>query len=182
MKKIVLFLSILMSVSAFSQIKVLKNESLLEVGKENSVTLYKKDKKYIFNYQDVNSSNLNTFRTFAFSDLNKDFDTLYKLISDGFIEMPTSEITLELPNDIVGLHFARNYGQITVQFVQYINKNKKYVGKSQFLTKKDVDKLFGKDRNNSLAARRQIVDPRETQSVQQNITPKPAAKKVVKRK
>ena len=181
MKKIVLFLSILMSVSAFSQIKVLKNESLLEVGKENSVTLYKKDKKYIFNYQDVNSSNLNTFRTFAFSDLNKDFDTLYKLISDGFIEMPTSEITLELPNDIVGLHFARNYGQITVQFVQYINKNKKYVGKSQFLTKKEVDKLFGKNRNNAIA-RRQIVDPRESQNAVQNTVPQPAAKKVVKRK
>ena len=96
--------------------------------------------------------------------------------------MPSSEITLELPNDIVGLNFARNYGQITVQFVQYINKNKKYVGKSQFLTKKEVDKLFGKDKNSSLAARTQVVDPRETQTLPQAITPQPAPKKVVKKR
>lgn len=184
MKKMIFVLGVLFSFCASSQIKILKNENLLEVGKENSVTLYKKEKRYIFNYQDVNSANLNTFRTFAFSDLNRDFETLYKLISDGFISMPAGEITLELPNDIVGLNFAKNYGQITVQFVQYINKNKKYIGKSQFLTKKQVDKLFGKDRNSSLAStQHQIIDPRERQTVPHNITPTPAPqKKVVKKR
>lgn len=162
MKKTVLLLTLFFSISAFSQIKILKNENLVEVGKDNAITLYKKNNRYTFNYQDVNTANLNTFRSFSFSDLNKDFDTLYKLISDGFIDMPSSEITLELPNDIVGLNFAKNYGQITVQFVQYINKNKKYIGKSQFLTKRQVDKIFGKDKNKSVAsAERQIIDPRE---------------------
>lgn len=146
MKKIILLVTILFSVSAFSQIKILKNDALTEVGKENSVALYKKDKKYTFNYQDVNNANLNSFRSFYFFDLNKDFDQLYKLISDGFIDMPTSEITMELPNDIIGLNYGRNYGQITVQFIHYINKNRKYVGKSQYLTKKQVDKIFGKDK------------------------------------
>ncbi|MFC3158575.1 hypothetical protein ACFOEQ_08555 [Chryseobacterium arachidis] len=53
---------------------------------------------------------------------------------------------LELPNDIIELHFEKkkNFGQPTVQFIQYINKNRKYVGKSQFLNKKQVDKIFGK--------------------------------------
>lgn len=146
MKKIILLFTILFSISAFSQIKILKNDALTEVGKENSVALYKKDKKYTFNYQDVANANLNSFRSFYFFDLNKDFDQLYKLISDGFIDMPTTEITMELPNDIIGLNYGRNYGQVTVQFVHYINKNMKTVGKSQFLTKKQVDKIFGKDK------------------------------------
>ncbi|MFC6267416.1 hypothetical protein [Frigoriflavimonas asaccharolytica] len=149
MKKLILLFTILFSVSAFSQIKILKNDALTEVGKDNSVSLYKKDKKYTFNYQDVANANLNSFRSFYFYDLNKDFDQLYKLISDGFIDMPTSEIEMELPQDIIGLNYGRNYGQITVQFVHYIGKNRKYVGKSQFLTKKQVDKIFGKDKKAS---------------------------------
>lgn len=144
MKKILLLIVLSFSFSAFSQIKVLKNENLLVVGKESSVTLYKKQNKYLFNYQDINNSNLNTFRSFYFHDINKDFDHLYKIISDGFIDVPANEITLELPSDIIGLNFKRNYGQVTVQFIQYINKNKKYVGKSQFFNKKQIDKLFGK--------------------------------------
>ena len=146
MKKIILLFTILFSISAFSQIKILKNDALTEVGKENSVALYKKDKKYTFNYQDVANANLNSFRSFYFFDLNKDFDQLYKLISDGFIDMPTTEITMELPNDIIGLNYGKNYGQVTVQFIHYINKNMKTVGKSQYLTKKQVDKIFGKDK------------------------------------
>lgn len=146
MKNIILLFAFLCSVSLFGQIKILKNDALQEVGKENSVALYKKDKKYTFNYQDVSNSNLNTFRSFYFFDLNKDLDQLFKLITDGFIDMPTSEITMELPNDIIGLKYARNYGQVTVQFLHYINKNMKTVGKSQFLTKKQIEKIFGKDK------------------------------------
>lgn len=143
MKKIILFLTFFIGISAFSQIKVLKNETLVEVGKENSVGLYKKENRFTFNYQDINTSNLNTFRSFSFNDLNGDVSELYKMISDGFIDEPSGNITLELPSDIIELHFEKNYGQPTVQFIQYINKNKKYVGKSQFLNKKQIDKIFG---------------------------------------
>ena len=117
MKKALLFFVLLFSFSAYSQIKVLKNESLSLVGKDNSVALYKKQNRYTFNYQDINTANLNTFRSFSFQDLNKDYEHLYKLISDGFIDMPANEISLELPNDIIGLKFAKNYGQTTMQFV-----------------------------------------------------------------
>ena len=146
MRKIHLLLALFLFTFSFSQIKVLKNENLVEVGKEKAIALYKKQNKYVFNYQDINNSNLNTYRSFYFHDLNKDFDQLYKMISDGFIDMPQSEIQLELPNDIIGLNFAKNYGQTTVQFVHYINKSKKHIGKSQFLTKNQVDKVFGKNR------------------------------------
>lgn len=159
MKRTFLLLVTFFSAMAFSQIKVLQNDNLVQVGKDNSVALYKKQNKYTFNYQDTNNSNLNTFRSFSFQDINKDLDQLYKLISDGFIDMPMGEIQLELPGDIIGLKYAKNYGQTTVQFVHYINKNKKYVGKSRFLTKKQVDKIFGKDRINN-AAKTATINPR----------------------
>jgi hypothetical protein len=75
--------------------------------------------------------------------MNGDVQELYKMITDGFIDQPAGNISLELPNDIIELQYERNYGQPTVQFIQYINKNKKYVGKSQFLNKKQIDKIFG---------------------------------------
>lgn len=143
MRKFILLFACVLGVSAFSQIKVLKNETLVEIGKENSVGLYKKENKFTFNYQDINTSNLNTFRSFSFLDVNSDVSELYKLVTDGFIVEPTGNVTLELPNDIIELHYEKNYGQPTVQFIQYINKNKKYVGKSQFLNKKQIDKIFG---------------------------------------
>lgn len=144
MKKIVLLFTCLFGISSFAQIKVLKNETLVEIGKDNSVGLYKKDDRFTVNYQDLNTANLNTFRSFSFQNLNKDVTGLYELIANGFIDTPESNIVLELPSDIIELHFEKNYGTPTVQFIQYINKNRKYVGKSQFLNKKQIDKIFGK--------------------------------------
>lgn len=144
MRKIILLITCMFSISVFSQIKVLKNESLVEIGKDNSVGLYKKEDKYTVNYQDLNTSNLNTIRSFSFQNLNGDVAGLYKLIMDGFTSAPDENIILELPNDIIELHYEKNYGQQTVQFIQIINKNRKYIGKSQFLTKKQVDKIFGR--------------------------------------
>ncbi|PTT23157.1 hypothetical protein DBR28_19200, partial [Chryseobacterium sp. HMWF028] len=69
---------------------------------------------------------------------------LYKLIMDGFISIPEENVVLELPNDIIELHYEKNYGQQTMQFIQVINKNRKYIGKSQFLTQKQVEKVFGR--------------------------------------
>ncbi|PWN72222.1 hypothetical protein C1631_006375 [Chryseobacterium phosphatilyticum] len=144
MRKIILLLTCMFGISVFSQIKVLKNESLVEIGKDNSVGLYKKEDKYTINYQDLNTSNLNTIRAFSFQNLNGDVAGLYKLILEGFVSIPDENVILELPNDIIELHYERNYGQPTVQFIQYINKNRKYVGKSQFLTQKQVEKVFGR--------------------------------------
>jgi hypothetical protein len=149
MRKIILLFTCMFGISVFSQIKVLKNESLVEIGKDNSVGLYKKEDKFTINYQDLNTANLNTIRSFSFQNLNRDVAGLYELITSGLINNPDSNIVLELPNDIIELHYQKNFGQPTVQFIQYINKNKKYVGKSQFLNKKQVDKIFGKTNGKS---------------------------------
>ncbi|MCP1301289.1 hypothetical protein NK356_19090 [Chryseobacterium sp. S0630] len=144
MRKIILLITCLFGISVFSQIKVLKNESLVEIGKDNSVGLYKKEDKFTINYQDLNTSNLNTIRSFSFQNLNGDVAGLYKLIMDGFVSTPEENVVLELPNDIIELHYEKNYGQQTMQFIQVINKNRKYIGKSQFLNQKQVQKIFGR--------------------------------------
>ncbi|MBS1571644.1 MAG: hypothetical protein JST62_04505 [Bacteroidetes bacterium] len=144
MKKIAILFTFLISTVAFSQIKIIKTDDLIEVGKDNSVGLYKRGNKYVFNYQDVNAGNLNTIRSFTFSDINGDMDTFYNLILDGLKTLPKEDITLELPEDILELHFEKNFAQPTVQFIHYINKSKKYIGKSQVLNKKQIDKIFGK--------------------------------------
>ena len=151
MKKITILFTFLLSTLAFSQIKIIQTDELIEVGKDNSVGLFKRGNKYVFNYQDVNAGNLNTIRSFTFSDLNNDLDTFYRLIIDGLNTLPKLDITLELPEDILELHFEKNFGQPTVQFVQFINKNKKFTGKSQFLNRKQVEKIFGKAPGSSLA-------------------------------
>lgn len=107
MRKIILLITCMFGISVFSQIKVLKNESLVEIGKDNSVGLYKKEDKYTVNYQDLNTSNLNTIRAFSFQNLNGDVSGLYKLIMDGFISAPEENIVLELPNDIIELHYEK---------------------------------------------------------------------------
>lgn len=162
MRKILLLFACVFGISAFSQIKVLKNETLVEIGKENSVGLYKKENRFTFNYQDINTSNLNTFRSFSFLDVNSDVNDLYKLITDGFIDQPSGNVTLELPNDIIELQYEKNYGQPTVQFIQYINKNKKYVGKSQFLNKKQIDKIFGIGSSKSALYKKSAVSKANT--------------------
>lgn len=177
MRKIILLFACMFGISAFSQIKVLKNETLVEIGKENSVGLYKKENRFTFNYQDTNTGNLNTFRSFSFLDVNGDVSDLYKLVTDGFIDEPSGNVTLELPNDIIELHYEKNYGQPTVQFIQYINKNKKYVGKSQFLNKKQVDKIFGIGTTKSALYKKAVQRPTPSANVantQNHITETPA--------
>ncbi|MBL3547139.1 hypothetical protein J2787_004313 [Chryseobacterium rhizosphaerae] len=172
MRKIILLITCMFSISVFSQIKVLKNESLVEIGKDNSVGLYKKEDKFTINYQDLNTSNLNTIRSFSFQNLNGDVSGLYKLIMEGFITaVPDENIILELPNDIIELHYEKNYGQPTVQFIQIINKNRKYVGKSQFLTKKQVEKIFGKTNGKYALYERSAVNSKSGANTASTATP-----------
>ncbi|MBO9692936.1 hypothetical protein [Chryseobacterium sp.] len=144
MSKIIILIVFLFKISVSSQIKMLENVKLAEVGKDNSVGLYKKENKFIISYQDVNAANLNTIRSFSFQNVEGDLDRLFNLIIQGFTDLPKEDILLELPNDIIELNYEKNYGQPTVQFIQFINKNRKYIGKSQFLTLNQVKKIFGR--------------------------------------
>ncbi|WP_292011245.1 hypothetical protein, partial [Chryseobacterium sp.] len=132
--------------------------------------------------QDLNTSNLNTIRSFSFENQNNDVDGLYSLILNGFATLPASNITLELPNDIIELHYEKNYGQPTVQFIQYINKNRKYVGKSQYLTRTQIDKIFGKSTGKSSLYQSSAVAAPQQQTKKPATTYKKPASKSSSRK
>ncbi|PWN59985.1 hypothetical protein [Chryseobacterium oncorhynchi] len=141
--KSVAFSLFFVSCNFFSQIKILENNELKQVGKVETVGMFQKDNVYTITYQDINTSNLNTYRSINFKDLNNAVKNLYSIIQEALSKPPESDIILELPNDILRLHFERNMGQNTVQIIHFINKNRKYVGKSHFLKKGDIDKIFG---------------------------------------
>lgn len=146
MKKIsaISFLMFFSSISDLkAQIKVINSPQYNLVGKTNNFGITKKMQTYQISYQDINTANLNTYRLIRFENKNNDFANLQEIILQGLENMPEQDIVLEFPNDIVYLHFERNYGRGTVQFIQLINKNRKYIGKSNFLTKDDILKVFG---------------------------------------
>lgn len=147
MKKIFIPLLIVFLSPFFSkikaQIKVIDSPQYVVVGKTANFGIVKKLQDYQMSYQDINTANLNTYRTIKFVNKNNDFENLKEMILQGIETIPEQDIILEFPSDIVYLHFEKNYGKGTVQFIQLINKNRKYVGKSNFLTKEEILKVFG---------------------------------------
>lgn len=144
MKKLLFSAFLFFSVLGFSQIKILKYETDVKVGESNAVTLYEKDNLYTINYNDVNNYSMNVYRDFNFRNINNDLDTLYNLIIEGFKRFPKQDIMLELPNDIVFLHFDKSIGRTLFQFIHFVNKDERQVGKSPFLSLKDISLIFNR--------------------------------------
>lgn len=144
MKKVLLGLSLLFMSFGFSQIKISESSKSEEIGKVQFINLTKVEKIYIFAYKDIKFMQVNEVKSFAFENLNNDIDSLYNMIMSGFENMPAEDIKLELPNDIVWLHFEKNLGVVSFQFIHEVNKNSKVVGYSRYLNKNQVMKLFGK--------------------------------------
>ncbi|WP_051364391.1 hypothetical protein [Flavobacterium limnosediminis] len=134
---------------SYSQIKTVETEKLIEIGKvgalgSKSVWIEKSENKYLFSYNDIKFQQITNIKSFAFQNLDNDFEKLYDKIMNGFNEIPSEDIMLELPNDIIWLHYEKNMGIISFQFRHAVNKNSEVIGFSQFMTKKQIAKLFGK--------------------------------------
>lgn len=184
MRFIFSFIVVLLFSELPAQIKILKNDNLSLVGKNNSVELYKRKNKYTITYQDINDSNLNIYRSFSFLNLDNDLETLYRLLHEGLQDIPKQEIQLELPEDIVGLYFVKNYGQPMVQFVHYIGKNKTTVGKSPFLTRANLSKIFDRPFNEVYYPAVEKAAAKDGSELNSKTAKKPITtqKKVVKKK
>lgn len=143
MKKILIIALFIIVGSVSGQIKILDSQQFSLVGKTGNFGITKKQETYQISYQDINTANLNTYRLIKFENKNNDFSNLKEIILRGLEAIPEQDIVLEFPNDIVYLHFEMNYRKPMVQFIQLINKNKKYIGKSNFLTRDDILKVFG---------------------------------------
>lgn len=142
MKTAITILATLFFSIGFSQIKALDVSQIKSIGKVQFIELNQNNDVLTFAYQDLNS---NQMTSFSFKNLNNDLDNLYNTIMNGFENIPEADIPLELPNDIIYLHFEKSMGVVNFQFKQSVNKDLSTIAKSVYLTKKKVNKLFGKN-------------------------------------
>jgi len=145
MKKIFLLASMAISFFTFAQIKIDDSIKPTLIGKvsQGQVTLEKLDDQYSICYNDAKFLVVDSFKCFSFTEKNNDLQNLYQLIIKGFEQVPKDNIRLDLPNDKIELRFTKNLGIVSMQF-HHFDKNSGVYGFSTYLTKKQINKLFGK--------------------------------------
>lgn len=125
------------------QITMIDTPEVIKIGEVSGIKITKQNNTYTITYENIKYQQITDLKRFSFVDTDNAFDNLYQMIINGFNENPKSDIMLELPNDIVWLHFVKYLGVVTFQFYQSVNKTE-VIAFSRYLTKKQVQKLFGK--------------------------------------
>lgn len=149
MKKL-LSLSMLFVVLATSaQIKVASTESkTVLIGKLgtptlSTVELTKTGNLVSFKYQNYNKPQVAEFKTFGFKDIDGALEGFYSVITEGLTTLPKEDIKIELPNETINLQYKKEMNAASVKMKISYN-NGEEAGTTVWLTKKNIDKLFGK--------------------------------------
>lgn len=148
MKKLTLLLLLLTTTLSFAQLKKVETIKTEEIGKVQpfgapmNLECQKKGDEYTIRYKDAEFPNLTEYREFSFKDVDNTFEDLYAVILDGFEKLPEETIKLELPDYIISLEFKKSFGVPVVRF--YSSRKGGLVSASNQITKKQVEKLFGK--------------------------------------
>ena len=152
MKYIIITITLLFSLNSISQI-ISQDSKFTEIGeaKNFDVTIakmYKVDIKpayYFVDFYNIESESIDDLTSFGFYDVDGAFDTLYESIVDGF-KNKSENITLIIGNGSLKIE----YGKHTLGRFRFIFTDKSgAVDSSDFLTKKQFSKLFGKKFNKS---------------------------------
>ena len=150
MKKIILLLALTLSTVSFAQLKkveTVKSEQIGKVGgamgSPKTIECTKIGNVYTIEYRDMKFPNIEAYKEFSFEDVDNTFEDLYKTIIDGFENTPKEDVTLSIPNYTITLDYTKALGMVNVNI--YITlKNADVTGVTAALTKKQIDKLFGK--------------------------------------
>jgi hypothetical protein len=142
MKKTILALSLFVTCFSFAQIKVIETIPVIRLGSigQNDVFIQQEGNEFTFFYKNIENEESVTSKSFAFKDLNNDFENLHEIIASGFVSNPLLDIKLELPKDYVWLHFSTNLGRTFVQFMSKNIKNES-TGVSKAFTIQEINKL-----------------------------------------
>lgn len=151
MKKIILLIALTICGLSSAQIKKIETEKVnkTEIGKISPmgvtyISLSKYNDDYIFSYKDTKFAQISEYKSFSFKETGSDLDNLYKMIIDGIDTKPEDDIMIELPDDIIWLHFEKALGTTSVQIRHAVNKNPEIIGMTTWMTKAKVNKLFNK--------------------------------------
>lgn len=152
MKKLFSFIALLFIITiSNAQMKVSSVEKPEEIGKVGAgmgvwfgrLEKYP-DGKFLLSYKDFKFQQVEEWKSFPL--IAEDVDGLYNLIIENFEKMPTEDIKVELPNDILFINYKKSFGVPVVTIFHAVNKNPDVMGVSQSFTKKQISKLFGKNK------------------------------------
>jgi hypothetical protein len=147
MKKITLLLMLLMVSVSFAQLKTTKVEEGVTVGKigplgQNQVILEKYSNNYVLAYRDMTYPAITEVKSFVLVD--NEVEDLYNFIVKGFEEKSVGETIVELKQAKISVEFVKTLGIVNVKILHWVTKDGSVTGFTQYMTKKQVDKLFGK--------------------------------------
>lgn len=153
MKKIILFIALTFTTVSFAQFKKVEKKETInftEIGKVQPLGMpmqieCKKtdDNIYAFSYRDTAFKTLDEYDHFFIKDVDGAFDAFYNAIIEGFETKPKDPIVLETDNQFIYITFVQNFGTLVS-----LGSSDKTDGArkthSATITKKQVEKLFGK--------------------------------------
>lgn len=144
------FLFIVLATNA--QIKVANADSKpVIIGKVGTPTLStveitKTGDLITVKYQDNNKPQVAEFKTFSFKDVDGAMEGLYTIINEGFTALPKEDVKIELPNETLNLQYKKEMNMASVK-IKVSYKSGAEGGVTVWLSKKNIDKLFGKLQN-----------------------------------
>ena len=145
MKNIITIAVLFMSAIGFSQIKVVETVPVEKLGRINNNFYVQKigDEYTVFYTTIQNDEEAASLKAFTFKNIDNAYQSLYGIISNGFVASPLYDIKLELPNNYVWLHYIVSSDKITVQFM-VSNREASSTNVSEPLSKEQIEKLFQK--------------------------------------
>ncbi len=151
MKKITLFLMLIISSASFAQLKKVEVTKAEQIGKSQQfggpleAECFKTGNVYTIRFRDASFKTIDQYRSFSFEDVDNTFNDLYATIEKGFEDMPKEPIMLELPDHYIWLDFHKFLGSKVLSISCTEGKTKdSQVYVSNEIAKKQVEKLFGK--------------------------------------
>jgi hypothetical protein len=151
MKKIIFTICLLTITLCHSQMKVSTVEKPIEIGKVGAGfgILFAKLEKYqdgnfVLSYKDFKFQQIEEWKSFVLS--SEDVEPFYNLLIENFEKMPKDDIRVELPKDLIDVNYKKSFGISVVTLYHFPNKNPEVIGLSQSFTKKQIMKLFGKNK------------------------------------
>lgn len=149
MRNLLIISILFITSSAFAQISKVETTKAEEIGKiapmgQFIIDCQKRGDTYTFMYKDWKFQHLDEYKQFSFKDEDNAFENLYEMIMKGFEDMPEEDIMLEIPEGYLWLKFDKVMGVKQLSFGHSVDKSGSVIGYSRQLTKKNVEKLFGK--------------------------------------
>lgn len=149
MKNSILLFTLIITTVGYSQIKKIDVQEPELIGQiapmgNLHIKCEKTGDTYTFTYSDVTYQHIDEYKSFSFKDVDNAFDNLYEMIIKGFEEGPEENTMIEIPDGFLWLDYTKSLGVVNFRFQHSPGSSGEITGYSIWLTKKKLNKLFGK--------------------------------------